>query len=155
MDDEEEGDVHGYLEGPALRLALAGFLPFAALSIWLIAISNDHVWRDDTIVLLKVYCALILSFLGGARFGIALVGDLRSQRLTLAASVLPCLVAWLAVWLSEPASFALLAVAFAAQGAWDSVSSHRGDAPAWYGRMRVLLTGMVVVVMVVAFFETA
>lgn len=155
MEDEDGNELPGRLETPTVRLALAGFLPFAALTLWLVAISNDHVWRDDTIVLLKVYAALILSFLGGARFGIALAGDLQSQRVTLAASVVPCLVAWIAVWLSEPASFALLAVAFAAQGAWDSVSSHRGDAPAWYGRMRVVLTGMVVITMLVAFFETA
>jgi hypothetical protein len=155
MDAGEEDDPRSTLEGPALRLTLAGFVPFALLAVWLVAIANDHVWRDDTILLLKVYGATILSFLGGARFGIALMAGGEEQRLPLAASVIPALCAWVACSIGEPGSFALLAVAFAAQGAWDSVSSHRGDMPGWYGRMRVVITGMVVLVMILAFVETA
>ena len=142
MMDPGEEESRNPLEGPAMRLALAGFVPFAALIVWLVAISNDHVWRDETIFLLKVYSATILSFLGGTRFGEALMAGGEEQRLPLAASVVPALCAWVACSIGEPASFALLAVAFAAQGAWDSVSSHRGDMPGWYGRMRVVVTGI-------------
>lgn len=154
--ETEDGDAPpGALEGSAFRLALAGYLPFVALGVWLVAIANDHVWRADTILLLKAYGAVILSFLGGIRFGLAVAADDETMRSAMAASVLPALIAWIGFWLAEPASFALLAVAFAAQGAWDSLSAHRGETPAWFGRMRVILTGLVVVVMVAAFLETA
>ncbi len=54
----------------ATRLALAGYVPFAVLAVWLYMIAPDHPWRGETIYLLKAYAALILSFLGGIRFGL-------------------------------------------------------------------------------------
>nr|WP_295463769.1 DUF3429 domain-containing protein [Mesorhizobium sp.] len=152
---ESEGEPQSVLQSPALRLSLVGCIPIVVLTLWLVSIPHDHVWRDDTIVLLKTYAALALSFLGGIRFGLAVATDETDQRLALTATAIPVLMAWIAVTLSEPGSFALLAVAFAAQGAWDSIAAHRGAAPAWFGRMRVPLTGFVVVMMVAAFLATA
>ncbi|MFH1793460.1 MAG: DUF3429 domain-containing protein [Pseudomonadota bacterium] len=150
-----ESEPKSLLQSPALRLSLVGCIPIVVLTLWLVSIPQDHVWRDDTVVLLKTYAALALSFLGGIRFGLAVATDGKDQRLALAATAIPVLVAWIAVVLGEPGSFAMLAVAFAAQGAWDSISAHRGAAPAWFGRMRVPLTGFVVATMVAAFLVTA
>lgn len=152
---ESGGEPTSAIRSPALGLSLAGFVPIVVLTLWLVSIPQDHVWRDDTIVLLKTYAALVLSFLGGIRFGLAVAADEPDQRLALTATAIPVLMAWIAVTLGEPGSFALLAVAFAAQGAWDSIAGHRGTAPAWFGRMRVPLTGFVVVLMVAAFLATA
>ena len=150
-----ESEPKSLLQSPALRLSLVGCIPIVVLTLWLISIPKDHVWRDDTIVLLKTYAALALSFLGGIRFGLAVATDETDQRLALTATAIPVLMAWIAVTLSEPGSLAMLAVAFSAQGAWDSIAAHRGAAPAWFGRMRVPLTVFVVALMIAAFFATA
>lgn len=150
-----ESESQSVMQSPALRLSLVGCIPIVVLTLWLVSIPQDHVWRDGTVVLLKTYAALALSFLGGIRFGLAVATDGEDQRLALAATAIPVLVAWIAVVLGEPGSFAMLAVAFAAQGAWDSIAAHRGAAPAWFGRMRVPLTGFVVAMMVAAFLATA
>ena len=55
-------------------LALAGFVPFAVLAFWLYGIAPDHPWRQGTIILLTAYGAVVLSFLGGIRWGLALLG---------------------------------------------------------------------------------
>lgn len=153
MDGEE--NPTGNLSRPATWLALAGYLPFAVLAVWLFTIAPDHPWRADTIFLLKTYGASILSFLGGIRFGLAVAADRPERGRELALSVTPALAAWAALWFGEPQSFALLAVAFAAHGAWDSFAAHRGHAPDWFGRMRIKLTVLVVVAMVVALLATA
>lgn len=150
-----ESEPQSVLQSPALRLSLLGCIPLAVLTLWLVSIPQDHVWRGDTVALLKTYAALALSFLGGIRFGLAVAAGGNDQRLALAATAVPVLVAWIAVVLGEPGSFAMLAVAFAAQGAWDSIAAHRGAAPAWFGRMRVPLTVFVVALMIAAFFATA
>lgn len=139
----------------ATRLALAGYVPFAVLAVWLYMIAPDHPWRGETIYLLKAYAALILSFLGGIRFGLAIASDLPERRVEVAVSTVPALGAWIALWLGEPQAFALLAVAFAAHGAWDSFAAHRGHAPAWFGGMRIKLTVLVVIAMVLALLSTA
>lgn len=139
----------------ATWLTLAGYVPFAVLALWLYMIAPDHPWRTDTIYLLKTYGALVLSFLGGIRFGLAVAADRPERGAELTLAIVPALAAWVALWLGEPHSFALLAVAFAAQGAWDSFAAHRGHAPDWFGRMRIKLTALVVIAMVLALLATA
>jgi hypothetical protein len=153
MDGDE--NATGNLARRATWLALAGYAPFAVLSVWLFTIAPDHPWRADTILLLKTYGALILSFLGGIRFGLAVGADRKDRAMDLTLAVLPALAAWVALRLGEPQSFALLAVAFAAHGAWDSFAAHRGYAPDWFGRMRIKLTVLVVMAMVLALLATA
>ena len=54
-------------------LVFAGFIPFAALALWLYGVAPDHPWRQGTIVLLTGYAAVVLSFLGGIRWGLSLL----------------------------------------------------------------------------------
>lgn len=153
MDGDEAATTN--LARRATWLALAGYVPFAVLAVWLYMIAPDHPWRIETIYLLKTYGALVLSSLGGIRFGLAVASDNPERRGTLTISVVPALVGWAALWMSEPNSFALLAAAFAAHGAWDSFAVHNGDAPAWFGRMRTRLTILVVIAMALALLATA
>ncbi|MDP3899146.1 MAG: DUF3429 domain-containing protein [Mesorhizobium sp.] len=153
--DDQDDRRAPQLQRTGTRLALAGYVPFAVLAVWLYSIPADHPWRPDTILLLKTYGAVILSFLGGIRFGIAVAADEGEQRGALTLSIVPALAGWAALWISEPYAFALLAVAFAAHGAWDSIAAHSGAAPAWFGRMRSWLTILVVIAMVLAFLATA
>lgn len=137
-----------------MALALAGFLPFLALVLWLAGSGDDHPWHDTTITMLKAYGAVILSFLGGIRWGLATGRDDGATARILMLSTVPSLAGWAAMALPDAHAFALLAVAFAAQGAWDQFAVHRGGAPDWFGRLRMRLTLLVVVAMVAAFWLT-
>jgi Protein of unknown function (DUF3429) len=135
-------------------LALAGFVPFAVLTFWLYGIAPDHPWRQGTIVVLTAYGAVILSFLGGIRWGIALTGHDRESRRDLMLGIVPPLLGWSAVLVPPPLTFVLLAVAFAAQGAWDSLTLTPA-VPAWFRRLRIQMTVLVVAALVVAFVATS
>lgn len=139
----------------AVVLAVAGVVPFALLSLWLAGIPVDHVWRGATILLLSSFAAVTLSFLGGARWGLAVAGHGGDLRRDIAISAAPPLIGWIALLLPPHLAFVLLAVAFAAQGAWDALAGQAGLLPAWFVRLRMQLTVAVVVAMVVAFAATA
>lgn len=142
------------VEARARWLGYLGLVPFIALSLWLYGIADDHPWRAITISLLIGYSATTLSFLGGIRWGQALRGRDGDAR-RLAVSLVPALLAWASPLVLPPYCFAVLAVAFAAQGAWDSSSVGDGGVPDWFGRQRIRLTIVVVLTMVLAFFATA
>jgi hypothetical protein len=139
----------------AVLLATAGIAPFAVLSLWLAGIPADHVWRGTTILLLSGYAALVLSFLGGTRWGLAVAGHGQYLRRDVAVSVVPPLLGWVALLLPAHFAFVLLAVAFAAQGAWDALAGQAGLLPSWFVRLRMQLTIVVVIAMVTAFAATA
>jgi hypothetical protein len=136
-------------------LALASFVPFAVLALWLYGIAPDHPWRPGTIVLLTGYGAIILSFLGGLRWGIALTDRAGESRRDLMLGVVPPLLGWSAILVPPPLTFVLLAVAFAAQGAWDSLTLTSDAVPAWFRRLRIQMTVLVVAALVVAFVATS
>lgn len=158
LDEDSESSVAGG-ETPAVNaartLGYAGLAPFVILSLWLLGISPDHEWRDGTVFLLVIYGAVILSFLGGVRWGMALSDDVDQAPADFAAAIVPALVGWLAAAMPTPYCFAVLAVAFAAHGAWDTLAVHQMKAPDWYGRMRTILTAAVVATMVIAFVATS
>ena len=132
-------------------LVFAGFIPFAALAFWLYGIAPDHPWRHGTTVLLTAYAAAVLSFLGGIRWGLALRGRDGNGKADLILGIVPPLVGWIAIVVPAPLNFVLLAVAFAAQGAWDSLTLTSDAAPDWFRRIRIQMTVLVVAALVVAF----
>jgi hypothetical protein len=139
----------------ATRIGFAGLVPLAVLTIWLAGIPVDHVWRDMTIRLLTAYSAIVLTFLGGTRWGAALAaGHPRTAR-DIALGVLPALLGWIVLFIPPQYGFVLLAVAFAAQGAWDTLAGQAGTLPPWFARLRMQLTAIAVVAMIVAFAATA
>lgn len=154
MDQDDEREA-AHIARTGYRLALAGFLPFAALSIWLIGITEDHPTHAFTLLLLTGYSAVILSFLGGARWGMEIHRHHEASSWVLVVGMLPALIGFAAFAVPAPFVFAMLAVAFAAHGAWDSFSAHSDQVPAWYGKMRVVLTVLVVAAMIIAFMATA
>lgn len=139
----------------AARLGYAGLAPAIVLALWLIGIPDDHAWRAQTIALLTGYAAVVLSFLGGIRWGIALSEGGEDAANVFALSVLPALGGWAAIFIPPPYSFVLLAVAFAAHGAWDTLSAQKSMMPDWFARLRMQLTAGIVVTMIVAFAGTA
>jgi Protein of unknown function (DUF3429) len=125
-------------------LGLGGLIPFIGLSAatYLAPAPYDTV----SITGFYVYCAVILSFLGGARWGFELaMQPERPSALTLIGSNLPPLAAWFGVVLQlvQPMiGFGVLVGSLVLMWLWDAGSSGPGPRrlPHWYGRLRTVLT---------------
>jgi hypothetical protein len=114
---------------------------------------------EPAIVIFRNYSVVILSFLGGIRWGHALLRhhderteiDLRSILL----SVVPSLIAWASMFFSTSPALGILLLAFCAQGAWDSFSSYFGLLPKWFTPVRMTLTLFVVICHIAVFLLSA
>ncbi|MCK2184821.1 DUF3429 domain-containing protein [Halomonas getboli] len=124
------------LDRHAHRLGLAGLLPFllALTAAWL----APSAWRFVAIYAFLGYGAVILSFLGGVHWGLALAGaDPGGRRLIV--GVLPSLVAWPALLLGPAAGAATLLAGFVALRLYEAGPGAEG-LPASYQRLRTRLT---------------
>jgi hypothetical protein len=120
-------------------LSLAGYLPFVAIAAALLLLGKIHPFQTVLVDAFRTYGAIILSFLGGVRWGLAI----RTQPVPvkdIVFSVVPAIAAWFSLFLTAPVSVAVLLLCFCAQGAWDSLSVQAGRAPQWYGPLRITLT---------------
>jgi hypothetical protein len=119
-----------------LPLVLAGISQWAALG------------RMDAELGLRVgvtYAAVVLSFLGGARCGLAIHrSSLRDAPHECAAGVATILAAFLSLMLPALACICLQVAAFMLLGLWDILGAQRGYLPEWYGRLRNLVTPVAV-----------
>ncbi len=134
-------------ETPTVALALAGTgaIPFilAALSQWIALplITPEFGYRAGVI-----YAAIILSFLGGIRWGAILhwpQGERQSW--DLAGSNIAALAGWLALLLPPVMCLSLLIAGFLLQGLWDLIASEQGVLPRWFGRLRTAVTAVATV----------
>ena len=128
------------IPGSALWLGLAGLLPF-----WLplLLLHGDTELRVPSRALLiqMAYGAIILSFLGGIRWGAALKlprGPLQSTLFVL--SVLPSLLGFVALLLPVTVGLVVLIGGFLVQGVWDVQSAQQDELPPWYATLRAMLT---------------
>ena len=120
----------------AIALTAAGALPFIGLTVAMAVLAPPQ----DSFAgpWLLSYAAMILSFLGGIRWGIA-VGRSSAGAGALALSVLPALAAWIILPLAavfRPSPYWILAFAalFVLQLIWDLVSRQM---PAWFKPVRL------------------
>jgi hypothetical protein len=128
----------------ALLIGFAGAVPFL-VGATLPAFGFAFVGGVPVRVALIVYGAVILSFLGGIRWGLALRdGDRRRQAIAFFLSALPAAIGWTAVLIGTLPGLALLACAFAIQGMIDIHLTGTGQMPGWFGRLRIVLTILVV-----------
>jgi hypothetical protein len=133
------------IPGMALVLGLAGLIPFAAgaAALW---IPLQPLTPESGTKLVVSYGAIILSFLGGIRWGTAIGPyDTRRQGLEFAASVLGSLAGLAAVFIPSVPALALLITGFLMQALWDVTSVESGRLPGWFGKLRMLLTAGAVV----------
>lgn len=139
---------------PRLSRALgyAGLLPFLTGAIYLTAAAFrlvDAQFLAFATMALIVYGAVILSFLGGVRWGVA-VATVRTDGGVFCLSVVPSLAGWVAVLLPPSWGVLLLAGGFLLQGGWDIHAGEKGTLPQWYARLRRRLTVVVVASLLVA-----
>ena len=127
---------------PALRrtaflLTLAGALPFIGLVIAMAVL--DPPTNATAGLWLQTYAAVILSFLGGARWGMAVTTASGTAAATLGVSVLVALGGWVIlppaiILMPGPVWYLVYAVLFALQFGWDWTSS---TVPAWFKPARL------------------
>ncbi|MEO1531602.1 MAG: DUF3429 domain-containing protein [Pseudomonadota bacterium] len=123
-------------------LGLAGLLPFFA-GVLAVAMLGDRP-QGLAAQLLAGYGAVILSFMGGCRWGFAAAGmepvSAPSPWFAYAASVVPSLYAWVVLVLPDPWRMALLALGFLGLLGADYALTARGGAPAWWPALRLPLS---------------
>ena len=124
----------------ALILGLAGLVPFfaGAVSLWL------PLWSlppDSGLKLITIYGAIIVSFLGGIRWGTAIgPSDPNFQGMEFVTSVLGPLAALAVIFLPPVPGLTLLIGGFLLQAFWDVTSVESGRLPLWFGKLRMMLT---------------
>lgn len=133
----------------ALLLGWAGVLPFGALSL---ATAAGLRLPMEPEVALRAYAAAILSFMGGAQWGVAMRAPAPFGRAPTgyAVSVGPALLAAGSLLVPWRAGLVGLAAGFAGLLAYDLWTVRRGFAPDWYAPLRIRLTAAVLVLLLVA-----
>lgn len=137
-----------FVPSPAIWLGGAGVVPFLACA--LLALLGPEPGASWAVQVMVCYGAVILSFLGGIQWGLATGSadptDVLTRRLGL--SVLPSLVGWGALLLPVLWGLLVLFAAFALVLFLDLQATRRGEAPAWFPRLRVPLSVAVMVSLV-------
>tara|TARA_A100001037_G_C15145865_1_gene636278 strand:- start:2359 stop:2805 length:447 start_codon:yes stop_codon:yes gene_type:complete len=126
-------------------LGALGAIPFIVLAFATVISGSTHGISQALIA----YGAVILSFLGGIQWGLAIApsesGEADANLFRrLGWSVVPSLIAWGAMLLQVRAGLLVLAVAFVIVLLLDLQACRRGEAPPWYPNLRLPLTAAVV-----------
>lgn len=125
-----------------LALGAGGLIPFVALAgIEAAGLAPFGLSPDFIHAALATYGALIVSFLGGIRWGLAVgMTDQRAARVEYVLSVVPQLLAWFSLAFPAPWDLRALAGIVIALGFIDYALVRNGKAPAWFGRLRLGLS---------------
>ena len=134
-------------------LGLGGLVPFIVLSLLLMYAGRSFIAFDTLKLAFTAYSAVILSFLGGIRWGLSLQPGHQGTG-TLVLSVLPSLLGWALMFVPSPYMFAGFAAGFALTGLWDVMSARSGELPRWFGRLRLVISAVVTLCQIVAFVAT-
>lgn len=114
-----------------------GIIPFAGLSL-ATPFAADGL-QVKLLFALMAYGAIILSFLGGIHWGLAIGAAPQTDNTLLrriALSIVPSLVAWAALLAPSSIGFLVLAAVFVAMLLVDIRASRLHEAPAWYPKLR-------------------
>lgn len=131
-------DTHT-IPAPPKWLGLGGLLPFAASAA--AAFAGEPSVSQFALLSLGAYGAVILSFLGGVKWGMGINDRAAMQRWpVLIMSVVPSLIAWPTLLLPTPWMLLILVAGFGVQYLADRRSVETGELPHWFGRLRLILT---------------
>ena len=128
----------------ALLLGVAGVLPFwlATMLLWS---NSDPVGPPLASATTIAYGAIILSFLGGIRWGLAIApGGGRPGAASLALSVLPGLAGFVAMFTPTSIALCILISGFLLHALWDVLAADTGRLPQWFATLRMILTALTV-----------
>ncbi len=131
------------IPAPARVFGFAGLIPFfvGAALCW----ATDATVTNTSLPLgsfvLTTYSAVILSFLGGIRWGVAMQHpSLINDWQVVAFAMVPSLVAWAALLTHAKVGLPMLLVGFSLQYVIDYRSTKNNITPPWFLTLRSLLT---------------
>ncbi|MGE0357856.1 MAG: DUF3429 domain-containing protein [Burkholderiales bacterium] len=134
-------------------LAFAGAVPFV-LATGALFVSDASSVRVPAIAALVTYAAVILSFLAGIEWGLAIrdeSGTEVTRAIALGLSTVSSLAAWAVLWLPSPTWQVGTALGlFAAAWAADQWMAGRGLLPAWFVDLRAAVSALVVAILALA-----
>jgi hypothetical protein len=127
---------------PSIRQAAIiggfGLCPFLALSV--LAHSSNAMLAIHARQALLTYGAVIVSFLGGIRFGFVIQTPPTHSLKRLIQSIIPSLTGWAALLLDPFMSSGLLVATLMGMLILDISLTHHQEAPFWYPKLRIPLT---------------
>lgn len=126
---------------------LAGLVPFLFGLIITLAPSISPFDPNHFERALVGYGALILSFLGGIRWGIRLQGGAGTD-LTYIVGTFGAIIGFMVILLPINFGLIVLAFAFALHGIWDMQAGMSGRVPQAYARLRIVLTWLVCLILI-------
>ncbi len=137
-------------------LAVAGAVPFVLATAALYASDASQV-RVPAITALVTYSAVILSFLGGIEWGLAIRDEHGNESTRVAAlglATVSSLAAWALLWLPNPTWQVGCALALFV-GVWlaDQWMAGRGLLPTWFVDLRTAVSALVAVILAAALFR--
>lgn len=135
----------------ARLLGYAGIVPFFALALAAYFVPAAYELR--VFMALKVYAALIITFVGALHWGIAMfqpqLSDSQAWQLY-GWGVVPALMAWVLVFQSASYALAGFVTLFIVQWLMDRAAARTSTVPPWFQPLRARLTLLVVVALLVA-----
>lgn len=138
----------------AWLLAVTGVLILGVMTAFLFS-SETHV-RIPAIGALVTFAAVVISYIGGIEFGLALReegSDQRTRALAMSMSALPSLASWGVFWLPSPQQQIGAAIGlFVMMWVADLYLARRGLIPSWFVDLRTAVTVIAVVILGVAFY---
>ncbi|PLC40629.1 DUF3429 domain-containing protein [Ralstonia pickettii] len=132
--------THSTVRGLAALLGIGGLVPFVVLSGLCLGDPSSRVEYQRSLL---VYATTIASFVGAVHWGIALrtATVTRLHAVQLAWSVVPSLASWVVAVSSEvPTALVRMAIVLGFCWLMDAVFVRRAAIPAWYFRLRSVLT---------------
>ena len=134
----------------ALILGLTGVFPFMVFGLFAMTLGAETITPKQADALLIGYGAIILSFMAGVRWGLALTAHNESdQAVQMMVSVVPPLIAWTACFMPFAYALPLLTLTHAAVAVWDIRAMHNGRGPVWYAKLRMILASLAVGILVI------
>jgi hypothetical protein len=138
----------------AWLLAITGTLIFGVMTAFLFS-GESHV-RIPAIAALVTFAAVVISYLGGIEFGLALReegSDERIRALAMSMSALPSLASWGVFWLQSPQQQIGSAIGlFVLVWVSDLYLARRGLIPTWFVDLRTAVTVIACAILGVAFY---
>jgi hypothetical protein len=124
---------------PARAFGLLGLAPF---TLGALAVCFAPEIRAEAATALIVYGAVALSFLGGVRWGFAVLEGGKGSWSAYGFSGIPALLAWIGALSGGPEGLAILAIALVGWFFVERATPPSVPLPAWYGRVRGMITAV-------------
>ena len=144
-------------------LSLAGLLPFVWLSVerWTGMALLQDIFHQPPLLLLLYYSAIILSFLGGITWGMALQprGNSSLAGWVLCYSVMPALVGWVALGVMDNTTpthltWIMLIGGFTTQLHIERQLHQLHILPSWFWQLRIRISAVVMLTLLLNWFTT-